>query len=177
MSRPKTELDRSSPEVQRKLLNARAEFDRAVYECNQAIKRDRNANSVDAYERDRWSEILWPNIEAAVKKCRDLGAPTTDLNDRLEEVRRGWVLLCRHHGSIAPKRTRASITQTEETRSPKRAAVRAALIAIYGTDKPLASSVSNVMLIKAVADHLKPRKSEVGDISDDTILRGASRRK
>jgi hypothetical protein len=56
-----------SPEAQRKIIEARDEFNQAAYNCQHAIEKGRSIGRIDqkrwTYESQRWTEVLRPAVE------------------------------------------------------------------------------------------------------------------
>jgi hypothetical protein len=105
--RPKGKPDQPSPEAEKKIFEARNEFDQLAYDCHRALDNGRSVKRVDqkrwAYERRRWTEILRPAVDTAVTKCRDCGIPAVDLAEmlrRVETLDRDWKLVCDYRENV-----------------------------------------------------------------------------
>jgi hypothetical protein len=91
-------------------------FREAARHCSDAIGKVRSVNSVDdklsAYVANRWSEVLRPELERALARCRVAEIPADKLAEfgmRVERLHCEWRLVCQYRDSISLP----SVTATE----------------------------------------------------------------
>jgi hypothetical protein len=73
--------------------------------CREAIGKGWNIKTVDQArwtgETERWSKVWWPELEAALAKCKEAGMHADELKERRTLLETDWGIVCKYRDGLA----------------------------------------------------------------------------